>query len=211
MNECGGGGTTPIHSPRRPPPWQHSFQFSPRFSLITLTSLRLPLSSALIRYPLHFTPFYLSFPLFVSPFLSLYPLSFSVLLIVRGFKRLSIWEWWVSGLWVFIPMTETCWRLLIQNERFAHFFLFKGDDKEWCLAHKSEKVTHDTFCLLLSKVIIFLFPIQPCRSIFFISISWEPSRVWLVIRIKIEKMIMKLQLDILNGELLQYCTDIWLY
>lgn len=64
---------TPIHSSRRPPPWQHSFQFSPRFRLITLTSLRLPLSGALIRYPLHFTPFYLSLSLclFVCVSLSL--------------------------------------------------------------------------------------------------------------------------------------------
>lgn len=92
-NECSGGGSaTPIHSPHRPPPWQHSFQFSPRFRLITLTSLRLPLSGALIRYPLHFTLFYLSLPLFVCVSLSLPPLSLSlsVLLIVRGFKRLSI-------------------------------------------------------------------------------------------------------------------------
>lgn len=51
-----------------------SFQFSPRFRVITSTSLRLPLSEALIRYPLHFTPFPFPFPsplclLFCSPLL----------------------------------------------------------------------------------------------------------------------------------------------
>lgn len=43
--------------PLRPLPRPHSFQFSPRFRLITSRSLRLPLSEALLRYPLHFTLF----------------------------------------------------------------------------------------------------------------------------------------------------------
>lgn len=168
MNECGGGSTTPIHSPHRPPPWQHSFQFSPRFRLITLTSLRLPLSSALIRYPLHFTPFYRSLSLCVSlsvARLALSPfLSFSLSEDLKGslfesgeclgFGFISQWQKPV-GIYLF------------RNERFAQFCLFKGDDKQRCWAHESERVKHDTFCLLLSKMIIFLLPIQPCSYIFF--------------------------------------------
>lgn len=76
---------------RRPLPWRRSFQFSPSSRLIALTSLRLPLSAALICYPPHFTPFHRSFSLFVSPFLPRSPsLPPSVSLIVEGFKRLSV-------------------------------------------------------------------------------------------------------------------------
>lgn len=165
-------GATPIHSSRRPPPWQHSFQFSPRFRLITLTSLRLPLSGALIRYPLHFTPFYLSLSLSVCvclPFSPLFSLSLSVPLIVRGFKRLSIWEQRVSELWFFIPVTETCWSLLIQNERVRRFCLFKGGSWKPRRACKAEKVTHDSFCLFISAGIIFLSTTQHSSNISIIT------------------------------------------
>lgn len=71
----GPGVAAPIRRRRRPLPWQRSFQFSPGSRLIALTSLRLPLSAALICYPPHFTPFHRSFSLFVSPFLSRSPSS----------------------------------------------------------------------------------------------------------------------------------------
>lgn len=82
------GVVAPIR--RRPLPWQRSFQFSPGSRLIALTSLRLPLSAALICYPAHFTPFHRSFPLFVSPLSLALPLPPSFSLIVGGFKRLSV-------------------------------------------------------------------------------------------------------------------------
>lgn len=71
-------------------------------------------------------------------------------------------------LWFFILVTETCWSLLIQNERVGHFFAFlKGIAGSGVGLVNLKKVTHDSFCLLISKVIIVLLPVQPWRDIFF--------------------------------------------
>lgn len=40
--------------------------------------------------------------------------------------------------WFFIPVTETCWSVLIQNERVGHFYLFRSDSGEPLWACKPE-------------------------------------------------------------------------
>lgn len=138
---------------RRPLPWQRSFQFSPGSRLIALTSLRPPLSAALICYPPHFTPFHRSFSLFVSPFLSRSPPSLPPSRSLSEDLKGSLFESaeWLGFAFVlfFIPMTETCWRLPILDKRVGLFFLGE-DDKRPSRFREFEKVRNDT--RLLSQV-----------------------------------------------------------
>lgn len=144
------------------------------------------LGGALVRYPLHFTPFYPSLLLFVRV-----P-SYLSRSLSEDLKRLSIGECRVSGLWFFIPVTETCWNLLIQNERVGLFFFLpiKGDSMESRLACKPEKIRKDPLYLFLFAVILFLFPNDSseeyfylncrrchCRSLAFISDEKEQSHI----------------------------------
>lgn len=104
--------------------WWHSFQFSPRFRLITATSLRLPLSDTLIRYPLHFTAFS------VPPFSRLCPLCLlfcclppppfpPLLSSVRGVLKGSPQsEWWSC---TFLWMTENDVRFINLKRNIVPF------------------------------------------------------------------------------------------
>lgn len=123
------GVVAPIR--HRPLPWQRSFQFSPGSRLIALTSLRLPLSAALICYPAHFTPFHRSLPLFVSPFLSRSPSlppSHSLSEDLKGSLFESA-EWLGFSSFFFIPVTETCWRLPIHDKRVGLYFFFASSSR----------------------------------------------------------------------------------
>lgn len=139
MNEAAASAQTRIQTPRRPPSRRHSFQFSPRCRLITLTSLRLPLSGALIRYPLHFTPFPSPSPSVCGAPLPL-PHCLSVPLIVSGFKRLYLR---VSGLLVFHPGDGNLLESPYSPPKSGTF----------C---RPQNVTREPFCLFFSAVIIFL-------------------------------------------------------